>query len=187
MLKHLCKSASSKVKALFRIRPYLDVKSAQKLSQTFILSTFNYCPLIWMYGCKSNNVQINRVHTRALGAVQFDFSSTFDALLEKDVSVSIHVKNLRFLLIEIYKIINRDSFLWDMFELKPSAYTLRLGVGLFLPSTKTQTYGVNSLAFRGSVLWNSFPSALKNAESSKSFKIKIKSWSGDSCTCKICS
>ena len=91
-VKTLCKSASSKVKALFRIRPYLDVKSAQKLSQTFILSTFNYCPLIWMYGCKSNNVQINRVHTRALRAVHFDFSSTFDALLEKDVSVSIHVK-----------------------------------------------------------------------------------------------
>ena len=36
-VKTLCKSASSKVKALFRIRPYLDVK----LSQTFILSTTN--------------------------------------------------------------------------------------------------------------------------------------------------
>ena len=36
-VKTLCKSASSKVKALFRIRPYLDVK----LSQTFILSITN--------------------------------------------------------------------------------------------------------------------------------------------------
>ena len=188
-VKTLCKSASNKVKALFRMRPYLDINSAKKLSETFILSTFNYCPLIWMYGCKTNNAQINKVHTKALRAVYFDFSSTFDALLEKDASVSIHVKNLRFLLIEIYKILNRESpsFLWDIFETKPSAYALRSGDGLVLPSSRTQTYGVNSLAFRGSLLWNSLTPTLKNIESSKLFKTKIKSWSGGNCTCKICS
>ena len=154
-----------------------------------VLSTFNYCPLIWMYGCKTNNAQINKVHTRALRAVYFDFSFTFDALLEKDASVSIHVKNLRFLLIEIYKILNRESpsFLWDIFEKKPSTYALRSGDGLVLPSSRTQNYGVNSLAFRGSLLWNSLTPTLKNVESSKLFKTKIKSWSGGNCTCKICS
>ena len=74
------------------------------------------------------------------------------------------------------------SFLWDMFELKPSAYTIQ-GVSDFYYQLQvnTQTYGF-SLAFQGNLLWNSFPSALKNAESSKSLKIKIKPWSGNSCT-----
>ena len=82
----LCKSASNKVKALFRLRPYLDVYSAKKLCEAFILSTFNYCPLIWMYGCKGNDTLINKVHTRALRAIYLDFSSDFESLLEKDAS-----------------------------------------------------------------------------------------------------
>lgn len=188
-VKKLCKSASGKVKALFRIRPYLDVQSAKRLCEAFILSTFNYCPLIWMYGCKTNNVLINKIHSRALRAVYCDFSSSFDSLLEKDASVSIHVKNLRFLLSDIFKITNRESpsFLWDMFDIKPSPYTLRSGVRLCLPPTRTQTFGLNSLTFRGSLLWNSLPTSLKSVESSNLFKAKIKSWSGETCTCKICS
>ena len=162
----LCKSASSKIKALFRIRPFLNMNSAKKLCEAYILSTFNYCPLIWMYGCKANNTLIERIQTRALRAVHFDFSSSFETLLEKDASVSIHVKNLRCLLREVYKIVNRESpkFLWDMFEIKPSSYDLRSGNRLYLPPTRTQTFGLNSLAFRGSLLWNSLPPDLTSVD-----------------------
>ena len=189
-VKTLCKSASNKVKALFRIRPYLDVISAKKLSEAFILSTFNYCPLIWMYGCKGNNTLINKVHTRTLRAVYFDFSSSFEILLEKDASVSIHVKNLRFLLCEIYRIVWRESpsFLWDMFTTTKFPYEFRSGNRrILLPSVgRTQTYGLNSLAFRGCLLWNCLPQKFKTASSSKLFKIKLKSWFGENCTYKIC-
>ena len=80
-------------------------------------------------------------------------------LNEKSILVSemyisvLHVNNFRYLLIEIYKIINRESqsFLWDMFEPKPSVYS-SFRYQTFLPSTRTQIYEVNSLAFRGSLL-----------------------------------
>ena len=42
----ICKTASGKVKALYRIRPYLNFYSAKRLSEAFILSSFNYPPLI---------------------------------------------------------------------------------------------------------------------------------------------
>ena len=185
----LCKSASAEVKALFRIRPYLNLISAKRLCEAFVLSCFNYCPLIWMYGCKSNHALISKVQFRALQAVYLNFSSSFTELLGRDASVSIHVKNLRSLLTEIYKIIHRESpsFLWDMFETKSSPYSLRSGESLRLPPTKTQKFGSRSIAFRGSLLWNSLPYSLKSAESLKLFKIKIKSWSGEACTCHICS
>ena len=184
----LCKSASAKVKALFRIRPYLNLISAKRLCEAFVLSSFNYCPLIWMYGCKSNHTLIN-FQFRALQAVYFNFSSSFTELLERDASVSIHVKNLRYLLIEIYKIIHRESpsFLWDMFVTKSSPYSLRSGGSLKLPPTKTQKFGTRSITFRGSLLWGSLPHSLKSAESLKLFKTQIKSWSGEACTCHICS
>ena len=125
-VKTLCKSASGKIKALFRIRHYLDLHSVKRVCEAFIMSTFNYCPLIWMYGCKGNDVLLNKVHCRALRAVHQDFSSSFKQLLEKNASVPIHVQNLRFLLREIYKIINRESpsFLWDLFKIKPQNYAL---------------------------------------------------------------
>ena len=143
-----------------------------------------------MYGCKGNDTLINKVHTRALRAFYFDFSSNLKTLLEKDASDPIHVKNLRFLLREVYNIIWRGSpsFLWDMFTLTKSPYILRSGNRrIILPNVgKTQTYGINSLVFRGSLLWNCLPSEIKTADSPKLFKVKLQSWSGENCTCKIC-
>ena len=179
-VKTLCKSASNKVKALFRIRPYLNISSTKKLSEAYILSTFNYCPLIWMYGYKGNDTLINKVHTRALRAVYLDFTSSFETLLENDASVSIHVQNLRFLLRAVYNIIWRGSpsFLWVMFTLTKSPYVLRSGNRrIILPNAgKTQTYGLNSLVFRGSLLWNCLPSEIKSADSPKLFKTPELVW-----------
>ena len=106
-VKALCKSASNKTKALFRIRPYLNVQCAKLLCETFILSSFNYCPVIWMYGCKSNNTLINKIHRRALAAVYWNFDADLQTLLDIDASASIHTRCLRFLLIEIFKSLNK--------------------------------------------------------------------------------
>ena len=56
------------------------------------------------------------------------FISTLTHFSRRMQVVSIHLKNLRFLLIEAYKIINRESpsFLLNMFELKPSAYSKKI-------------------------------------------------------------
>ena len=184
----LCINASKKTKALFRIRPYLDMYSAKRICDAYILSPFNYCPLIWMYGCKSNDSMINQTHKRALRAIYKNFTLSFKELLDKDNSVSIHVRNLRFLLIEIYKCLNSEnpSFLWNMFNEKDSKYSLRCGKTLCLPSTKTKKFGLNSLEFRGSLLWNYLPINIKSSENLRDFTQKLKNWIGDTCTCKIC-
>jgi hypothetical protein len=184
----LCKTASQKVKALLRIRPYLNIFCTRRLCDAYILSTFNYCPLIWMNGCKSNDGLINKVHKRALSAIYRDFHSSFFDLLEKDKSVKIHVRNLRTLLIEVFKSLNQvnPKFMWKIFVPKSMRYSLRSGKTLKLPTTNTQRYGLNSLAFRGSMLWNSLPSSLKVAKNLAEFKRKVKNWVGDTCSCQIC-
>ena len=58
-IQSLCKTASQKIKALFRIRPYLNFRCAKHLCEGYILSTFNYCPLIWMFSSKANDGLIN--------------------------------------------------------------------------------------------------------------------------------
>ena len=58
-IQSLCKTASQKIKDLFRIRPYLNFRCAKHLCEGYILSTFNYCPLIWMFSSKANDSLIN--------------------------------------------------------------------------------------------------------------------------------
>lgn len=188
-VKTLCKTASQKVKALFRIRPFLNVKCAKMLCDAYILSTFNYCPLIWMFGSKHSNSKVDKIHKRALCAVYQQHDRSFEQLLRLDKGVSVHVKNLKTLMIEVFKSINRlnPEFMWDLFVKNKSRYNLRSGNTLVLPPTNTVRHGSNSLLFKSSLLWNSLSVELKTSNSLSEFKSKIKSkWFGKNCTCLIC-
>ena len=57
----------------------------------------------------TNNNKINRRHERCLRIVYNDKQSSFNELLEKDVSVSIHMRNMQILATEMYKLINNLS------------------------------------------------------------------------------
>ena len=50
------------------------------------------------------NNKLNHIHKRALRIVYNDYSSSFDDLLNKDKSVTIHQRNLQQLAIEIFKV-----------------------------------------------------------------------------------
>ena len=41
---------------------------------------------------------------------------------------------------------------------------------LQIPPTKTISFGINSLTFRGSILWNAMPDTIKSAENVFRFK-----------------
>ena len=59
-IEKMCSKVNSKTNALRRIRKYLTVDKAVTLFNAFILSNFNYCPIIWMFCRKSANVVINK-------------------------------------------------------------------------------------------------------------------------------
>ena len=59
-IKEVCKKASQKTKALLRIRSYLNQKQTDLLLNSYILSAFNYCPLIWMFCSKTTHELIRR-------------------------------------------------------------------------------------------------------------------------------
>ena len=99
----LCKNASRKINALARIAPYISISKCI-LMNAFFKSNFNYCPLVGMYHSRLNNRKINRLHERCLRIIYNDKTSSFESLLEKDGSVSIHKSNLQVLATEIFKI-----------------------------------------------------------------------------------
>ena len=63
--------------------------------KSFIISQFSYCSLIWMTHSRGLNNKINHIH----------FSTSFEGLLAKDKSLTIHNRNLlQQLVIEIFKV-----------------------------------------------------------------------------------
>ena len=63
------------------------------------------------------NNKINRLHERALRIAYKDHASSFESLLEKDRSVTIHQKNVQLLMTEMFKTINNlnPSFMDEIF------------------------------------------------------------------------
>ena len=71
--------------------------------KTLVESQFSYCPLIWMFHSRRLNNKINNLHEKALRIVYSDYKSTFQELLDKGASFSVHHRNIQTLAIEIYK------------------------------------------------------------------------------------
>ena len=103
-LRGIIKIASRKVNALSRIIPFMNIPKRRILMNSFFTSQFSYCPLVWMFHSRNVNNKINSLHERCLRMVYNDKKSSFEQLLEKDKSVPIHIRNLQFLAIEMYKI-----------------------------------------------------------------------------------
>ena len=95
--------SGQKLHALSRISHFLDTEQLKRIMKAFILSQFNYCPLVWMFCDRTLNNQINRIHERALQITYKDMRSDFHAMLLRDNAVLIHIRNLQLLMTEIYK------------------------------------------------------------------------------------
>ena len=98
-----CKKAGRKLCALGRVCKFLNLEHRRSLMKAFIESQFAYCPHVWMFCSRKSNNLINHLHERELRIVYNDHSSTFEALLVKVNSFSIHHRNIRLLAIELYK------------------------------------------------------------------------------------
>ena len=104
-----------------------------------------------------------------------DFNSTFNELLLKDNSVSIHNRNIQALAIELDKIKNGISpeIMKDAFPLKgQDMYCSRFPFKT--RNIRTTKYGTETLSHLGPKIWNQIPEEIKGLKSLKSFKEKIK-------------
>jgi hypothetical protein len=188
-IKSLCVKARYKVWSLNRIRRFLDNRQLILLFNAYIVSTFSYAPVVWMFCSKTLSKEITRLHKRALRVLFSDFVSSYEILLQNCNFKSIHDLHLSQLLCEVYKTVNRLNpiFMQNLFQIKTVSYSLRNQQLLSLPPARSQRFGTQSFLFRGSFLWNLIPDKIKLQVSIDRFKTLLKEHSlGNFCTCKIC-
>ena len=152
------------------------------------MSQFQYCQLAWMFHSRHLNDKINKIHERALRIAYKDYVSSFDILLERDKSVTIHTKNLQTLMTKIFKTQNSMDlpFMNEIFRERENMYNLRNNNEFVIPWIKTVNFGSESIRYRGPQLCFSLLQDIRNTESLSLFKSKIKKWHGDECFCRLC-
>ena len=185
-VSNICTKATQKLHALSRAGNFMTMKQRKTVMNSFILSQFGYCPLVWMFHSRKLNHRINRIHKRALRIVYNDNESSFNELLNKDESFTIHERNIQTLAIELYKV---------AYGIAPKIMNLVFPLNLqakypgennFLTrNVKTVSYGTETLAHLGPKIWSIIPADIKKFSLSK-FSNKIKKWKPDNCPCRIC-
>ena len=184
----ICDKASQKLHALSRISNYITTDKMKIIMRTFFESQFNYCPLVWMFHSRTLNNRINRLHERALRLTYKNSNCSYQELLDKDNSFTIHHRNLQKLALEMYKIKHHISspLFQDIFPEFTGSHDLRNNKCWRTSNIRTVLYGSETLSYRGPKTWELLPQSIKDSKSLKEFKEKVKYWKPVGCACRLC-
>ena len=144
-VSNICKSAANQLSALIKLNNFLCFEGKRVLINSYFMSNFNYCPLVWMFSNATSLKKIENLKIRALRFLYNNYHLTYKELLDKANSSTKNVKRLRFLCVEIYKTINNldPSFMKQIFELGETNRNVReeYQLNLNIPNNNQFTFG----------------------------------------------
>ena len=136
---------------MFRVALFMNEDKKRILMNSFFWSQFIYCPHEWMCHNRILNNKINYLNKRCLNIVHNDRKSTYEHLLIRDKSVSVHIKILQILATQIFKV-HRDLSSADFKELfnrRTLNYELRHPSQFTIPLVECVYNGFESIACLG--------------------------------------
>ena len=126
---------------------------------------------------RKNNNKIKHLHELCLRLIYSDKKSSYENLLEKDNSVSIHHKNIQALPIEMFKVKHKacPEIAGDIFMKRTNnQYSLRNRPDFITPHVHSVFHGAESISYLGPKTWDIVPEEFKHKKSLNSFKESIK-------------
>ena len=94
-ISNICRSAANQRNALIRLKSYLNFNAKIVLINSYIISNFNYCHLVWIFFTAKSLNKIESLQKRALRFLYNDYSISYGDLLEKAGKVKMSVNRLR--------------------------------------------------------------------------------------------
>ena len=80
-VSNMCNKAGRQLNFLQRLKGSLDYASRLSIYKSFIMSNFNYWPVVWMFTSKSSLSKLEDIQRRALRFVLDDYTSDYHDLL----------------------------------------------------------------------------------------------------------
>ena len=188
------RKASNQLNAIGRIQKYMGFKEKEVLLNSFVLSNFNYCPLVWHFYSSKSLKKIEKIQERTLRILYNDSTSDYNQLLNKSSKASMEVKCLRNLALEIFKTLNHlnPEYMKEIFYKTTNLTHRPFNIKVNQNNTtkygnNTTKYGNKSLRSLGPHIWNSLPKQIKEETNYNKFKNYIDKWFGAKCKCNLCS
>ena len=115
-LSNISKSASKHLNAFVRLKNFLDFEKRKVLINSFVLSNFNHCPLVWsLFGLCVVSLFCKK---QGLWFLHNDYSSSYEDLLEMSGKATINVCNYCTLCTEIFKTLNNFNPNYEILKLR---------------------------------------------------------------------
>ena len=186
----VCKSASNQLNTLLRLKKFLSFEQKKVLVNSFIVSNFDYCPLVWFISSAKSLKKVENLQKCALRFLQNDYHSSYEILLHKSGKTTVNMRNLRNLCKKIFESLNdlNPVFLKEMFYFKELKRLVRemYKLNLQIPKIGQVRFGTKSLRSLGPKIWNTLVYHIKTSENTDIFKKTIKNWNGVECKCLVC-
>ena len=134
------------------------------------------------------NNKINRLHKRCLRLICNDNQLAFEELLEKNDSVSIHIRNLQTLVIEMYKVMNGGSseIMKEIFRIREeNGYNLRHQNIFKRPIVNSVYNDTETVSFLRPKIWELISTGIKELVSLNGFKKVIEKWKPVNSPCRL--
>jgi len=170
----LCKTLSSKIALLSRIKKYLPTETRNLYYKHYILPTMDYCSNVWGNGAKS---ELDRIYKLQKRAARIILDASIDhpskALFTELKWFTIYERIDFHKAVLLYKCLHGTApeYLQDLFRPFSTQYQLRsiLHGNLQAPKPRTEQFK-KSFQYSGTVLWNKLPLHVKSAENIRVFK-----------------
>ena len=151
-------------------------------------SQFSYCSLVWMFCSRTSNNMINKVYERALRVLLNGYESDFETLLQINNDICNHHRNIKTLLIKIFKI--KKGFapliMASILKARNNTYNIRNFQEFETERKRTVYFGFETISYRPPQLWSLLPEHMRRLNSIDQFKRSIRQWVCNTCPCRLC-
>ena len=124
-----------------------------------------------------NNAKIEKLQERGLKIVYSDYDADYDELLIRFNTTTMLQQRLKKIILEVFKSIRckNPEYLHDMFLSKDLSYSLRNHHPVIQPIKNSTNFGLRSIAYLGSNLWNNIKNkTMKKTQNLDEFRIELK-------------
>ena len=97
----ICLKSANQLNALARLKRFLRNEERKVFINSFVLSNFNYCPLIWILTNAKSVHKTEAIQKRALRFMLNDCESSYEDLLKKSGNPSLNLRRTKSLCIKI--------------------------------------------------------------------------------------
>ena len=145
---------------------------------------------MWHHCGQRNLKKLEKINEGSLRFAFNDNESNYMQLLNRVGQPSLFNGRVHYILTLVYKSLNGLAleYITNMFSLKTHSINLRASGtnSLLIPRVNTTTYGLYSLSYYGSKLWNSLPNTTRSLPTVAAFKSTIRNLVFDTDCCPFC-